>query len=145
MSNKEGDFNKDFKSPETVIGSSVEVEGNFVGQGDVIVEGSVKGSLKTKGNLKVGSGAKIKAEVEAVNAFVAGEIKGNVKARERLELTESAKIFGNVETKVLSVKPGAVLNGKCQMTTEGLAEESMTEFNIEDPTDTKKNNKKRGF
>ncbi len=145
MFTKEGDFNKDFKAPETVIGSSVEVEGNFVGQGDVIVEGSVKGSLKTKGNLKVGAGARIKAEVEAVNAFVAGEIKGNVKVKERLELTESAKIFGNVEAKVISVKPGAILNGKCQMVAEGLAEEPVTELNAETPLGSRKNNKKRGF
>ncbi|MBT4495313.1 hypothetical protein HOC73_01045, partial [bacterium] len=38
-------------SIETVIGPSVKVEGDFSGQGDIVVEGIVLGSLKTKGHL----------------------------------------------------------------------------------------------
>ncbi len=112
-------FNKDQDrlpgNVETVIGPTVKVEGNFVGEGDVVVEGSVTGSLKTAKNLRVGSGAKIKAEIEADNVFVAGEIRGNVRSRGRLELTSSGRIYGNVEASVLTIEAGAVLHGKCQM------------------------------
>ena len=103
------------KEVETIIGSSVKVEGNFVGSGDVIVEGTVSGLLKTAKNLKVGEQAKIKADVEAENVFTSGEIRGNVKIKGKLEMKSSAKIFGNVETGVLSVEEGAILNGKCVM------------------------------
>ena len=103
------------KEVETIIGSSVKVEGNFVGSGDVIVEGTISGLLKTAKNLKVGENAKIKADVEAENVFTSGEIRGNVKVQEKLEMKASAKIFGNVEAKILSVESGALLNGKCIM------------------------------
>lgn len=109
---------KDSKKAETIIGPSVKVEGNFVGEGNVIVEGIVSGSLKTNNNLRVGKEAKIKAEVEAANLFLAGEIRGNVKITEKTELTNSAKIFGNLETKVLLVEEGAIINGKCVMIQE---------------------------
>ncbi len=115
---KEGDV-------ETIIGPSVRVEGNFVGQGNVVVEGEVKGSIKTKQNLNVGEAAKIEANIWVNNALVAGEIRGNVKVREKLQLTNTAKIFGDVETKVLSVAEGAILNGKCIMS--GVEEKAVPE------------------
>ena len=103
---------------ETIIGPSVKVEGNFCSDGNVIVEGTVQGSLKTNHDLKIGPTAKIKAEVEANNLFLAGEIKGNVKVKEKMELKSTAKIMGNLETKILSVEEGAIINGKCAMLSE---------------------------
>lgn len=111
-------FNRDeeaSRSTETIIGPSVKVEGNFVGSGNVVVEGTVNGSLKTQKDLRVGSGAKIKAEVEAANATVAGEIHGNIKISGRLELVASGKIIGNAEAAVLVVAEGGILNGKVMM------------------------------
>lgn len=103
---------------ETVIGPSVKVEGNFVGEGNIVVEGTVHGMLKTRHNLRVGKDAKIKADVQAANLYVAGEIRGNVKVSEKAELSSTARILGNLETKVLSIETGATLHGKCIMVTE---------------------------
>ena len=100
---------------ETIIGPSVKVEGNFVGSGNVVVEGVVNGSMKTSKDLRIGDHAKVKADIEAANITVAGEIHGNVRTSGKLDLSPSAKVFGNVETSVLSVAQGAVLNGKCTM------------------------------
>lgn len=98
---------------ETIIGPSVQVEGDFVAAGDIIVEGVVSGKLKTERSLKIGEGAKIFASVAAANALIAGEIQGNVKIKESLELTRTAKIFGDVKTKILIIASGATLQGKC--------------------------------
>lgn len=103
---------------ETVIGPSVKVEGNFRSEGNVSVDGAVQGSIKTNHDLKIGPSAKIKAEVEANNLFLSGEIKGNVKVKEKTTLTSTAKVLGNLETKILSVEEGAVINGKCLMLPE---------------------------
>ena len=99
----------------TLIGPSVKVEGDLVTSGDVVVEGTVVGNLKTEKNLKVGSQAKIFANVQATNASVAGEIQGNIKINEKLELAPTAKIFGDVKTKILIMTAGASLNGRCLM------------------------------
>lgn len=100
---------------ETIIGPSVKVEGDFKSDGDVLVQGIVNGSMKTKGNLKVEEGARIKANVEAANAAVSGEIAGNVTVKDSLELGKSAKITGDIITKILSIEPGAVLHGHCSV------------------------------
>lgn len=106
------------KEIETVIGPSVRVEGNFRGDGNVIVEGVVNGSLKTNQNLKVGKDARISANVWAANANISGEVRGNIKIKDNLDLTSTARIYGDIETKILIVAPGAILHGKCAMVKE---------------------------
>jgi cytoskeletal protein CcmA (bactofilin family) len=100
---------------ETVIGSTVKVDGNFVGAGDVIVQGQVAGTLKTSKNLQVGPGATIKADVEAANILVAGEIRGHVTCRGKIEIAATGKVYGNVDTQSIVVAHGAVLHGKVTM------------------------------
>ncbi|MFA5029811.1 MAG: polymer-forming cytoskeletal protein [Patescibacteria group bacterium] len=100
---------------ETVIGPSVKVEGDFVTEGNVVVQGTVCGTIKTSKDLKIGSKSKIFADVSAENALVAGEIQGNIRIGSRLELTSTAKVFGDVKTETLIMANGAILNGKCQM------------------------------
>ena len=66
------------KSIETIIGPSVKVEGNFKGEGDLVIEGILVGDLQTKNNLKVGQNAIVDANIKANNAFISGKIKGNI-------------------------------------------------------------------
>lgn len=98
---------------ETIIGPSVNVEGDFVAAGNVIVEGSVSGTLKTDKHLRVGNNAKISANVSAGSASISGEIRGNITVKEDLELSATAKIFGDIKTKTIQVATGAIIDGKC--------------------------------
>ena len=103
------------KEMESIIGSSVHVEGSFIGAGDVIVDGRVSGSLKTKRNLRVGPTAVLKADLEAANMMLAGEIRGQIKCFGKVELAATAKVYGNVETQSIAVAHGAILHGKVTM------------------------------
>ncbi len=103
---------------ETIVGPSVKVEGDFVSKGNVVIEGTVMGSVKTERNLRVEEGAVINASVAAENVRVAGEIRGNVQALSMLELTPTARVMGDVYTKTLVVAAGAILHGACNMSDE---------------------------
>lgn len=100
---------------ETVIALGVRVEGDFVSQGDVLIEGEVAGNIQTASDLRIGDQAKIRADVLAQNAIVSGEIRGNITVAGKLELTPSAKIIGDISADVLSVAAGAQINGKVTM------------------------------
>lgn len=100
---------------ETVVGPSVNVEGDFASEGNIVVKGTVAGSVHTSRFLSVEIGAKIMANVRAGSAKIAGEVKGNLKIRESLELTSTARVMGDIEVKVLSIEPGALLFGKVSM------------------------------
>lgn len=97
---------------ETVIAPSVRVEGDFVSEGNVRIEGEVKGSIATERDLIVGENAKITAGVQARNAVLAGELHGNLRVFDRLELASTARIYGDIQAKVLSVAPGAMMKGQ---------------------------------
>lgn len=103
------------KDAETIIGQSIKVKGNFHGQGNIIVEGQVEGSIKTGGHLYVGKKARITADINAKEAKIGGEINGNISVEGYLELTAQAKVFGDITASELSVERGAQINGNCQM------------------------------
>jgi len=111
---QEGGINN--KNAETVIGPSVKVEGNFVCQGSIIIEGEIKGIVETNSFLRAGEKSVIVADIKAKNAKISGRVKGNIIADEYLEITETAKIFGNIEMNQLSIAKGAFISGKCTMT-----------------------------
>jgi cytoskeletal protein CcmA (bactofilin family) len=114
MFNKENKLEK-FKDAETIIGASIKVKGNFQGQGNIIVEGIIEGSLKTEANLFIGDTAKVLANIESKDAIINGEVRGNVKAKNYLALGETAKIFGDVQCGEMSVARGAIINGQMIM------------------------------
>jgi len=60
---------------DTIIGPSVKVEGDFVTEGNIIVEGTICGTIKTSQSLKIGPTAKIFANIWADNALIAGRYK----------------------------------------------------------------------
>ena len=110
---------------ETVVGPSVNVEGDFASEGNIIVKGSVAGSVRTSRHLSVEPGAKIMANVRAGSAKISGEVKGNMKVKDTLELTATAKVIGDIEVKTLVIEAGALVYGKVMM--PGLEAENKTQ------------------
>lgn len=107
--------NDNQSTAETIIGPSVQVEGDLSSQGNIQIEGILTGTVLTTGNLMVGEQAKLTANVEVTNAYVAGYLKGNLTVHERLELSPTSKIDGDIITKTLVISEGAQLNGRCLM------------------------------
>lgn len=114
MFNKENKLEK-FKDAETIIGASIKVKGNFQGQGNIIIEGMLEGSLKTEANLFIGDSAKVVANIESKDASINGEVKGNIKSRGYLALGGTAKIFGDIQYGEISIEKGAIINGQLLM------------------------------
>lgn len=101
------------KDIETIIGPSIKVKGNFHGQGNIVIEGIVEGSVKTNKMLFVNHKAKVLASIIAKDAKIGGEITGKIKIQGYVEITSTAKIFGDIEANEISIERGAVINGRC--------------------------------
>ncbi|MFH1890707.1 MAG: polymer-forming cytoskeletal protein [Candidatus Kuenenbacteria bacterium] len=118
---------------DTIIGPSVSVEGNFKGDGNIIVEGELKGSLKTKGFLRASESSVVVANISVGSAEVSGQVSGNIKVKDNLDIKETAIVDGDIETTTISVAYGAVLNGNIKMKSdklpkkEGAVEEAIEE------------------
>lgn len=111
---------------ETIVGASVNLEGNFSSKGNVTINGTVTGKVTTEKNLTVGEEANVKADLEGENIVIAGKVEGNIKTREKLEIHASGKVFGDISTKILSVAEGAIFSGQCKMGEE-IKKEAETE------------------
>ncbi len=100
---------------ETIIARGVRIEGDFFAEGDIVIEGEVRGTIATSGDLRVGEEAKIEANIKAQNAVIAGEVEGNMRIEAKLELLASSHVSGDVTVQVLSVEAGAQVNGVVHM------------------------------
>lgn len=100
---------------DTIIAEGVKVEGDFTSNGNVSIEGHVTGNVAAGGDIYIGESAVIDADVTARNAVVAGRVKGNVRIDDKIELTQSSYLEGDLETYVLSIAPGAQVNGRIVM------------------------------
>lgn len=114
MFSKDGKLEK-FKDAETVIGASIKVKGNFQGQGNIIVEGFLEGTLKTASDVFIGDQAHVIANIESKGAIINGEVKGSVKIKGYLAIGSSAKISGDIQYGEISIEKGASINGQLLM------------------------------
>jgi cytoskeletal protein CcmA (bactofilin family) len=103
-------------SNRILMGTSI--EGDLLSDGDVRIDGKVKGTVKISGKLVVGEHGVVEGEVECKNAAIAGTVEGAFKIAQTLSIAQSGKISGQIHTEKLSVEPGAELNGTVTMGTE---------------------------
>jgi cytoskeletal protein CcmA (bactofilin family) len=95
-----------------VIGKGTIIQGNIVAEGDLIIEGTVRGDVTTKTTLVVGPNCVIEGNIVAEHAEVAGQVKGTVQALGLLVIKSSSMIDGDVLTKNLNVESGSTFNGR---------------------------------
>ena len=108
----------------SIIGPDMSVRGDLQSDGDLHIEGTVQGDIRVK-HLVVGKDAVVRGDVEAASVRVAGSVAGSLRARE-VVLTATAKMQGDIYHEVLSIEPGAALEGHCRRLEPASAEEPLT-------------------
>jgi len=98
-----------------MIGSGTKIFGNIETNGDIRIDGEIEGNILSKGKVVVGSDGKVQGEVNCCNAEISGILEGRILVSELLSLKSSSKLFGDIETAKLTIEPGAIFTGKCQM------------------------------
>jgi cytoskeletal protein CcmA (bactofilin family) len=102
-------------NPETIVSSSMRIEGELKSNGNINIDGIITGKVHTSQDLLVGPNAQIDADVVAANATVAGIVRGNVTVRGQLLILETGKIIGNINCATLGIREGAYFSGACKM------------------------------
>ncbi len=102
----------------TVIGPETRVEGTLSAKSSIRVDGSVQGKIITPGEVIVGEGGKVEADVEAGNLTVSGVLAGNVEVRGRLEIKQGGTLRGDLRADKVIMEEGAFFDGRCSMSRE---------------------------
>ena len=106
---------------KTVIGDQISIEGAIRGKEDLLIEGSVKGSIEVKAHhLTVGVKGQVEAEILAANVTVSGKLAGNINATGKVEITREADFNGEIKARSISVQDGAYLKAVIEMEREPL-------------------------
>ncbi len=98
-----------------LLGADTTVKGDIESNGDFRIDGTLIGSISSKGKVVVGSTGNVEGEIKCQNADISGKVKANVTVAELLSLKVSAKLSGEVTTGKLAIEPGAKFSGSCNM------------------------------
>jgi cytoskeletal protein CcmA (bactofilin family) len=94
----------------TVISAGSKLEGCFETEGNLIIDGSVKGTIKC-GSLEIMEDGNVDANVEADAINVAGNFEGEMICRGRLTFFRTGKVKGDISYRTLSIESGGLLDG----------------------------------
>ena len=112
--------NEPMKSKENstvinMVGTGTEITGDIQSKGDIRIDGTLKGSVKTTGKVVVGESGTIEGDVECNNADIAGTLNAKIMVTQLLSLKATAKLTGDLSTNKLAIEPGAAFTGHCSM------------------------------
>lgn len=99
----------------TVIGDGLTIEGELTGEDEVVVHGTVRGTLTTSDAVSVASGGVVEADITASSVSVAGQVTGNVSAQERVDVQAGGRLVGDVKAARFTIADGASFKGSVDM------------------------------
>lgn len=99
-----------------VIGSTIKIKGDISGDENLIIEGSVEGSVALSGHdLTVGQKGQVKANLTAKTVKVEGTVTGDITGSEKVIITKSGKVLGNLVAPRVTLEDGAKFKGSIDM------------------------------
>ena len=101
-----------------IIAQGTIIVGDIISEGDFRIEGSIKGTIKAKGRVVVGKSGTVDGEITCSDIDVCGIVKGKIEVINHTVLNATANYSGDLITKKISIEPGAIFSGTCQMATK---------------------------
>ena len=97
------------------ITNGTEIVGDINSQGDLRLDGFLKGNLNIKGRVVIGKTGKVTGTITCKNAEINGIVEGKIYVSELLSLTETAIVNGDIIINKLNIQPGCKFTGTCSM------------------------------
>ena len=102
------------------IAKGSEIEGKIVSEGDIRIDGVLRGSLICKAKVVIGPTGSIDGDVTCVTALISGKLNGTLQVKELLDLRATANVTGDVQTEKLVIEAGALFNVTCKMGSQAI-------------------------
>ena len=99
----------------TIIGSSIVIDGEISGDEDLVIQGTVKGKISLKESLFVENSGVVEADIETQNVEIAGRVTGNIAATDKVELKTDCRVVGDIKAPCILIADGASFKGNVDM------------------------------
>ncbi len=104
---------------QSLISEEMEITGTVKTSGSLRVDGKIDGELSCGGDVVIGKGAQVKANLSANSISVEGNVTGNITVKDKIDMKSSARVMGDVRAKRLSVEDGVTFVGKSEVNPSG--------------------------
>lgn len=111
-SSRENSFNP---QELNIINAGTSINGDIQSEGDLRIDGSIRGNIQVKSKLVIGTSGKITGDIKAQNCEISGDISGNLQISEVLIVKSTARVKGDISSSKLIIEAGAEFNGKSTM------------------------------
>jgi cytoskeletal protein CcmA (bactofilin family) len=116
----------DARAPESaarasVLGPTLRFRGELAAQEDLIVQGSVEGSITHTQSLTIGTDGSMKGDIRARVIVIDGKVDGDLYATESVSLRATARVKGNLFAPRIAITEGACFQGQIDMQPSGAA------------------------
>jgi cytoskeletal protein CcmA (bactofilin family) len=91
------------------------ITGEIISEGNIRIDGKLKGTIATKGKLVIGPKGVVEGEIVCGDADIEGKLLGTIKVNGLLSLKSTSKLEGDIFTGKLAIEPGASFSGACSM------------------------------
>ena len=100
---------------KTHIGKTMKVSGELFADEEVLIEGTVEGSIKGNGRILVGRNGKVKADIVAREIIIRGLVNGNVEGHQKVEIEPEGELNGDIVSQRVVLAEGARFKGSIDM------------------------------
>jgi len=100
---------------ENIIGRSCVIRGDLNAEGSFRIDGTIEGSVESRGAVVIGEGGCVRGDVSAGDIIVAGQIEGHVRCSGHLEILAKGRIEGDIDADSVRVETGGVFRGTSRM------------------------------
>jgi cytoskeletal protein CcmA (bactofilin family) len=101
-----------------IIGATIELKGNLIGNEDLLIEGRIEGKIELQQHsVTIGKNGRVKADIFGRHIVVMGEVDGNLYGEEQIVLNPSSKVNGNLFAPRVTLEDGSQFRGSIDMTT----------------------------
>jgi len=109
-------YEPDVPRGAATIRKSVFIKGQILSKEDLVIDGSVEGSVEAQENrVTIGPNGRVVANVKARDVVVLGNLKGNIEASGRVDIRKGANLVGDIRYAKISIEEGADLRGSLEM------------------------------
>jgi len=99
-----------------MIGPSIVVNGTITGEENLVVEGTVEGTIDLpKNDLTIGESGRVTANLSAKVIRVDGLVKGDITGGENVVISDTGRVQGNIVAPRVTLQDGAKFKGSIDM------------------------------
>ena len=103
-----------------MIGQTIKVKGNITGNENLIIEGTVDGSVDLpQHDLTIGETGQVVANLSAKTVRVDGQVTGDVAGSEKVIISKTGRVNGNLIAPRVTLEDGAKFKGSIDMDPDG--------------------------